>query len=101
VIVNLLFLILSSKKEKRFISIMQSAVLRRAGAKGLRSCGCRVPRASLATLATFRPPTITNEPNVSINGDYIAQKQTKNCVDANMNPSLSNIMSRAASSERV
>ncbi|UKZ46703.1 hypothetical protein TrVGV298_000910 [Trichoderma virens] len=42
---------------------MQSAVLRRAGAKGLRNCGCRVPRASLATLATFRPPTIKNEPN--------------------------------------
>ncbi|KAH6604794.1 delta-1-pyrroline-5-carboxylate dehydrogenase [Trichoderma cornu-damae] len=39
---------------------MQSAVLRRAGTKALR----RVPgRAWLATLATFRPPTIKNEPN--------------------------------------
>lgn len=42
---------------------MQSAMLRRAGAKGLRNCGCRTSRASMATLATFRPPTITNEPN--------------------------------------
>ncbi|UKZ62378.1 uncharacterized protein TrAtP1_003628 [Trichoderma atroviride] len=42
---------------------MQSAMLRRAGAKGLRNCGCRTARASVATLAAFRPPTITNEPN--------------------------------------
>ncbi|KAK1246988.1 hypothetical protein MKX08_000790 [Trichoderma sp. CBMAI-0020] len=42
---------------------MQSAMLRRAGAKGLRNCGCRTARASMATLAAFRPPTITNEPN--------------------------------------
>lgn len=64
----------STKEEKNSVFpfhipyAMQSAMLRRAGAKGLRNCGCRTARASMATLAAFRPPTITNEPNVSEDG---------------------------------
>ena len=49
-------------------SIMKSVMFNRAGAQGLRCASKASQRKSMGTLATWRTPSVTNEPNVSDGG---------------------------------